>query len=149
MDDQPTAGAEPLRNRRHEAFAQAYAGEAWGNASQAFRSAGYKPKDDHNAAVCAARLLTKADISARIRHMRAQWQADLQVDAKTILEARKAIATDPEAFKSDRLAAWRDIEKALGLARPDRLDVTSGGAPVRCEIVIVPRGGATDAKAAP
>jgi hypothetical protein len=117
MDDQPQPGAEPLRNRRHEAFAQAYAGEAWGNAKTAYQSAGYKTRGENCDASAGCRLLTLVYVSARVRHLRAMWQADLQVDAKTILEARKAIAEDPDTGRTDRLAAWRDMEKALGLVK--------------------------------
>jgi hypothetical protein len=146
MDPAITDGSGPLANRRREAFCQAYAGDAWGNAAEAYRMAGYRPRGPNCDVSAGSRLLTYVDVSTRVRFLRAQWQAELHVDTRTILEARKAIASDQKTGAGDRLTAWRDIERALGLARPDRLDVTTGGQPLRTEVVIVPRGSAADAE---
>ena len=70
-----------LDNPRWERFCQLYA--VSGNASAAYRGAGYAPKTESSCTSCSSKLLTNADIQARI--------AELTEEARAIAE-RNAIA---------------------------------------------------------
>lgn len=115
------AGSSPLANPRHEQFAQAYAGEAHGNAAEAYRLAGYGPKNAKVAASAGLRLLINVNVLARIKALRSAIEDHLQIDRLWLAQQRKAIALDPLAAASERLAALRDIEKSMGWLAPDIL----------------------------
>ena len=110
-----------LANPRHEQFAQAYAGEAHGNAAEAYRLAGYGPKDAKVAGNCGLRLLENEGIRERVKTLRAAIEDHLQIDRLWLAQQRKAIALDPTATATagERLAALRDIEKSMGWLAPD------------------------------
>lgn len=109
----------PLANPRHEQFAQAYAGEAHGNAAEAYRLAGYGPKDAKGAGNCGLRLLENVGIRERVKTLRAAIEDRLQIDRLWLAQQRKAIALDPLATAGERLAALRDLEKSQGWLAPD------------------------------
>ena len=79
-------------NPRQEAFCRAYAGKAWGNAAEAYRLAGYRPKTSQSAAVCADKLLRIANIKEFIRELRADVEAILGIDRREALEILARIA---------------------------------------------------------
>lgn len=119
--------SRPLANLRHEQFAQAYAGDAWGNAAEAYRRAGYRPKTPHGAAVCGLRLLTNVDILARIKMLRAGIEERLHIDRLCLATERWDIARDKSAAVGERLAAMRDLEKAMGWQEPEKANIEVGG----------------------
>ncbi|HNX96122.1 MAG TPA: terminase small subunit [Candidatus Aminicenantes bacterium] len=126
--EQPiTPGNGPLRNMRHEQFAQAYAGEAWGNAAEAYRQAGYHPKNARVAANSGLRLMGNAGIRGRIRELRSSIEDRLHIDRLCLASQRWKIARDASATAGERLAAMRDLEKALGWSVHDKVDVEVNG----------------------
>ena len=56
-----------LSNIRQEAFCQAYSKS--GNATEAYKEAGYKPKSDKAAQVCASKLLSNAIVANRLKEL--------------------------------------------------------------------------------
>jgi len=104
-----------LKNLRREAFCQHYAGDCWGNATEAYRRAGYA---ERHAKQCASRLLSFADCKARIASLRDERIQAMAIDRAWILERRKTIAETAEA--GDRLRALDQLEKSLGLSTPER-----------------------------
>lgn len=125
-------GSRQLPNPRHEAFARLYAGEHWGNASQAYRAAGYSARGVASVASCANELLHRVDVRARVAYWRQRALDRLGIDVKAILERRLRIIDAPDVSAADRLAGLRDIERGLGLL-PDR---EHGGAQVAVAISI-------------
>lgn len=57
----------PLKNAKHEAFAVAVAKGTSGR--EAYRNAGFKPKNDATADACASRLLADAKVAARVAEL--------------------------------------------------------------------------------
>lgn len=115
-----------LANPRHERFCQLYAGECFGNGTDAYNQAGYKCGRDA-ARNNASDLLAKPCIRARVKELRSAIEDQLQIDQLWIAQNRKRIAEDGSAYKADRLAALRDLEKALGYVAPDTSNVTHSG----------------------
>jgi len=122
-----TGGTRRLKNARHEAFCQHYAGKCWGNATQAYLQAGYAPKTRGTAAALACRLLKDGNgVRARVDQLREEAIFELGADRTRILQERMYILdeTDAEGNKVDpavRLNALRDIEKSMGLTAPDKV----------------------------
>lgn len=56
-----------LKNIRQEAFCQAYSKS--GNATEAYKAAGYKPKSDNAAAANASALLRNHKVAARLKEL--------------------------------------------------------------------------------
>jgi len=115
------AGSAPLANPRHEQFAQAYAGEAHGNAAEAYRLAGYGPKNAKVAGNAGGALLEFHGIRERVKALRRAIEDRLQIDRLWLATERKRIAVDPTTTAGERLAALRDIEKSMGWLAPDIL----------------------------
>lgn len=124
MDNDTTDPAQPLENIRHERFAVLYSGECFGNASKAYQGAGYRPKCENSVRIDASRLLTNANIMARISFLRSALGKTLAIDCTRILELRLQIAYDRDEQGSTRLQALRDVERALGLEAPQRIEQT-------------------------
>jgi phage terminase small subunit len=116
------SGAVPLKNQRHEAFCQAYAGKAFGFAGNAYREAGYHTRTDAAADSNGWKLLRKTEISSRVAFLREERRKQLAIDATRILELRLQIAYS-DAFPSDKLAALRDVERSLGLQTPEKHEI--------------------------
>ena len=127
IDRQADPGSRPLENIRHERFAVLYSGECFGNASKAYQGAGYRPKTHKTAGNEGSRLLENVGILARVRYLRKQHQSLLAIDCTRILELRLQVVYDRDAPTGDRLAALRDVEKSLGLDRPQKVDIQSHG----------------------
>ena len=107
---------------RWEAFCQLYSGACFGNASKAYKDAGYKPKSEDSARVDASRLLTNGNVSKRIEHLRKLRGKELAIDQTRLMELRLKIIYNADSSDSDKLRAMDSIEKALGLAQPVKLE---------------------------
>lgn len=120
----------PLR----EAFCLAYA--QCGNATQAYKQAGYKVKTDSTARVNGSRLLTNADIQARLQEIHDKIESEKIMGPKEMQERLTAIARQTARDPSDKAPDYKDALKAMDqLARmsgsyaADKLEV-SGELPV-------------------
>ena len=120
----------PLR----EAFCLAYA--QCGNATQAYKQAGYKVKTDSTARVNGSKLLTNADIQARLQEIHAKIESEKIMGPKEMQERLTAIARQTARDPSDKAPDYKDALKAMDqLARmsgsyaADKLEV-SGELPV-------------------
>lgn len=120
----------PLR----EAFCLAYA--QCGNATQAYKQAGYKVKNDKSAGVAAARLLGNVSIQARLQEIHAKIESKKIMGPKEMQERLTAIARQTARDPSDKAPDYKDALKAMDqLARmsgsyaADKLEV-SGELPV-------------------
>lgn len=79
-----------LDNPRWEKFCQLYA--VSGNASAAYRGAGYSPKSDDVARKAASRLLTYVDIQTRIQELTAEAKKAAEASAiADIVEIRQRV----------------------------------------------------------
>lgn len=121
MSADPT---RPLPNVRREAFCQHYAGDCWGNAAEAYRRAGYAAK---GAETAGPRLYRAVEVKARIAQLRTEACGDLGVDRYWILRRRREIA-ETALLPADRLRALDQLERALGLSVPERVQVEHSGA---------------------
>ena len=74
-----------LENPRWERFCQLYAVD--GNASAAYRGAGYHPRSDSSCTTCANRLLTNVDVRARIEEL--TKEAQKQAERNSIADIRE------------------------------------------------------------
>lgn len=81
-----------LKNIRHEKFCQLYAGKCYGNATQAYKLAGYRPKTDSSAAVEASRMLRNVKVFQRIEFLRQENYRAIGIDRVEILEILTEIA---------------------------------------------------------
>ncbi len=102
----------PLRNTRHEAFAQALAKGM--TADAAYRQAGYKPDRGH-----ASRLAANGSIQARVVEITAKAAARAEITKADVLrgllaEARMGLDDDPKP-NAARVAAWRLLGLELGM----------------------------------
>lgn len=88
--DTPPAGALPLANARHERFCQEYLVDR--NGSAAYLRAGYKATDDA-AKVAASRLLTLANVSARVAYLEALRAERVGMTADDVLRELRALGT--------------------------------------------------------
>lgn len=120
----------PLR----EAFCLAYA--QCGNATQAYKQAGYKIKSDSVARANASRLLTNADIQSRLQEIHAKIESEKIMGPKEMQERLTAIARQTARDPDDKAPDYKDALKAMDqLARmsgsyaADKLEV-SGELPV-------------------
>ena len=120
----------PLR----EAFCLAYA--QCGNATQAYKQAGYKVKTDSTARVNGSKLLTNADIQARLQEIHEKIESEKIMGPKEMQERLTAIARQTARDPSDKAPDYKDALKAMDqLARmsgsyaADKLEV-SGELPV-------------------
>lgn len=120
----------PLR----EAFCIAYA--QCGNATQAYKQAGYKVKTDSTARVNGSKLLTNADIQARLQEIHEKIESEKIMGPKEMQERLTAIARQTARDPSDKAPDYKDALKAMDqLARmsgsyaADKLEV-SGELPV-------------------
>lgn len=114
-------GSTELDNPKWELFCQLYCRKYFGNATAAYRDAGY---DSENADVNGCRLLGNDRIQLRIKHLRNEYMKTIAIDAAKIMDMRLAIATDPAAPHSAKVAAIKDIEKALGLEKATKIETT-------------------------
>ncbi|MPZ36666.1 MAG: hypothetical protein GEU95_01165 [Rhizobiales bacterium] len=74
----------PLANAKREAFARAIVEGKSGR--EAYRSAGYKPKNDATADACASRLLAEPAVAARVTVLKEAAADDSVMSAREVLE---------------------------------------------------------------
>lgn len=117
-------GSTPLQNLRHERFAQEYVTNG-GNATEAYRSAGYKREDCRDVA---SRLSTNANIRARISYLRRQylehWREEYYGEVKNNVETLRKIRDSKGAKDSDRISAVRTMNDMVGFNAPTKQEVT-------------------------
>lgn len=120
---------EPFANDRHERFARFFAGECFGNATDAYLKA-YEVENKDAASANACRLLRNPAMQRRIKFLRSEMLLQLGIDQFSIAVLRKSIAEGiapglarGKISASERLTAVRDLEKGLGLAQPDKISL--------------------------
>ena len=86
-----------------------------GNATQAYKNAGYKAKSDNIAAAAAARLLKNVKVQNRIAELRREMDSRKIMDAAERRELLTQFARDEEAGKTDRLRAMDLLNKMDGI----------------------------------
>jgi phage terminase small subunit len=129
--EQTKAGLHPLPNKRHEDFCQHYCGDFRFNAAGAYKAAGYKPQNDHTAAVLGNELLKRADIQDRIAVIEEQLT---QITKIKVLDAVQRLGIIARASMSDFLDENGQVD-------PERLK-NSPFAPAiaECAISVSPEG---------
>lgn len=116
-----------LDNARWEKFCQAYAQD--GNASAAYRAAGYKPRTDAACRVSASQLLTNPNIQHRINELTAEARAQAErsaiADIREIRETMTAIMRGEiaETKPADRIKAGDFLARVGGQAEPETVKV--------------------------
>lgn len=98
LPENATDGVGPMANVRWEAFCIAYTGVFRRNGAGAYVAAGYKPKTPQIAAINANRLLTNANIRARIEHLNNEA---LKIERLHARDAIRRLATIATARLSD------------------------------------------------
>ena len=98
---------------RQEAFCLAYAKS--GNATGAYREAGYTVKTDKAASVNASRLLGNANVQARLAELRERTAREAVMSASEMQEALTEIARDGERRDDARMKAMELLAKMQGL----------------------------------
>ena len=86
-----------------------------GNATQAYKNAGYKVRSDNTAAVCAAKLLRNTKIQSRIAELREELDSQKIMDATERRELLTQFARDKKTGKTDRLRAMDLLNKMDGV----------------------------------
>ena len=86
-----------------------------GNATEAYKRAGYKVRSDNTAAVCAAKLLRNAKVQSRIVELREELDSHKIMDAAERRELLTQFARDEETAKPDRLKAMDLLNKMDGV----------------------------------
>lgn len=86
-----------------------------GNATEAYKRAGYKPRSDKVAGTAAARLLGNVGIQKRIEELRRELDSHKIMDAVERRELLTQFARDEETAKSDRLKAMDLLNKMDGV----------------------------------
>lgn len=79
----------PLKNIRHEQFCLHYARTA--NATEAYKQAGYSPKNENSAGANARRLLQNDKVKNRLAELAEEMNADKIADIREIHERLTAI----------------------------------------------------------
>lgn len=116
-----------LDNARWEKFCQAYAQS--GNATAAYRAAGYQTKDDESAGASGRRLLQNATIQSRIQELtveaRAQAERSAIADIREIRETMTAIMRGEiaETKPADRIKAGDFLARVGGQVEPETVKV--------------------------
>ena len=114
-------GSKPLLNTRHERFAQSMADgqETW----EAYLGAGYQSKTNTRARKDASRLRKRADVCARILHLRAQQTAQKTWDARAKLQLLEEIMADGTTTQADRMKALDLHNRMTGDLAPQQSQV--------------------------
>ena len=86
-----------------------------GNATEAYKNAGYKVRSDKVAGVCAAKLLGNARVQSRIAELRREMDSHKIMDAVERRELLTQFARDEETAKPDRLKAMDLLNKMDGV----------------------------------
>jgi phage terminase small subunit len=86
-----------------------------GNATEAYKAAGYKVRSDRVAGAAAARLLGNVCIQETIAKLRDELSSEKIMDAKERRELLTQFARDDETPKQDRLKAMDLLNKMDGV----------------------------------
>lgn len=99
-----------------------------GNATEAYKNAGYKARSDKVAGVCAAKLLGNARVQQRIAELRSEMDSHKIMDAAERRELLTQFARDEETGKADRLKAMDLLNKMDGVyINKTQVSGTDGG----------------------
>lgn len=99
-----------------------------GNATEAYKNAGYKPRSDKVAGTAAARLLGNVGIQKRIEELRRELDSHKIMDAAERRELLTQFARDEETAKPDRLKAMDLLNKMDGVyINKTQVSGTDGG----------------------
>lgn len=113
-----------LTNEKQEKFCLHYA--KTGNATEAYKVAGYKSKTEGSAIACASRLLKKANVQERIREIRSEVEkpaimeiAEMQERLSAIgrMEVKEEVATAKGVVVTKRVGAADAIKAITQLAK--------------------------------
>jgi phage terminase small subunit len=99
-------------NERQQKFCEFYAKS--GNATEAYRSAGYKVKNETAATVSASRLLTNDNIKAEIVNLGAKTRTEAIASISEIQEMWSDIARSTEEETPHRIKAGELLVKVQG-----------------------------------
>ena len=86
-----------------------------GNASRAYKAAGYKADNDDSVRAAAAKLLTKDNIKKRIAELREKISSSKIMDAQERRELMTKIAKNKKTSNTDRLKAIDLLNKMDGV----------------------------------
>lgn len=98
---------------KQEAFCMAYAGECKGNATEAYKKAGYNVKNDKTAGVNATRLLGNARVQARLAEIDKKIESNKIMDVSEMQERLTAIARQ-EATETDYTIDGKEFQRRAG-----------------------------------
>ena len=115
---------------RQENFCLAYV--KLGNATQAYKDAGYSSDKDNTCAVNSWKLLRNAKIAARIQELQAEVKNSKMMDIAERREVLANIARDSESTKQDVIKAIDTLNKMDG-AYLNRTEITGGVPVVICD----------------
>ena len=101
-----------------------------GNATEAYKNAGYKPRSDKVAGTAAARLLGNVGIQQRIEELRREMDSHKIMDAAERRELLTQFARDEETAKPDRLKAMDLLNKMDGVYINKTQESGADGAPL-------------------
>lgn len=112
-------GGLPLKNPKHEYFANLYAGPYWGRGREAAGEAGYESPG------ASSRLLAIGEVWNRVNWLRSQAMRAVGVDALWITEQRVKLVLDGRTAIKDKIQALRDLENGLGISRERAREVVN------------------------
>ena len=98
---------------KREAFCLAYA--ECGNATQAYKRAGYKVKNDNSAAASSAALLKNPKIQARLREIYDKIESEKIMGPEEMQERLTAIARQTARSPDDKPPDYKDALQAMNL----------------------------------
>ena len=99
-------------NIKQEKFCLEYSRS--GNATEAYKIAGFKSKDDNSAAANAARLLRNDKIQGRLKELSKEVASSKIANTTECQELLTEIARNKKIFPKDRVAALNTLLKAQG-----------------------------------
>ena len=117
-------------NKRQENFCKEFA--RCGNATEAYRAAGYKANSAHSYEVMASRLLRNVEVRQRIAELSKAIHNEKIMDIAERRERLAEIARDSESTKQDVIKAIDTLNKMDG-AYLNRTEITGGVPVVICD----------------
>ena len=99
-------------NIKQEKFCLEYSRS--GNATEAYKIAGYKYSSDESARANAARLITNDNIQARLKELSQEIKSSKIADTTECQELLTEIARSKKIYPKDRVAALNTLLKAQG-----------------------------------
>ena len=99
-------------NIKQEKFCLEYSRS--GNATESYKLAGFKVKDDNSASAAAARLLGNVKIQARLKELSQEVASSKIANTTECQEILTEIARSKKVYPKDRVAALNTLLKAQG-----------------------------------